>query len=89
MVELSNACGVARICQKNLELYISPTWGAAPIKLIATKFGDSHYLADVIIRSKFGNDWYSNFGSGEVQSLRSPIGTKTRPHHMQPCRACR
>ena len=47
------------------------------------------YLTDVIIRSKFANDWYSSFGSAEVQSLPSPIGTKTRPYHMQPCRACR
>ena len=51
---------------ENLELYISPTWGAAPVKLIATKFSNSFYLTDVIICSKFGVDWYSSFGSGEV-----------------------
>ena len=61
---------------ENLELYIPPKWGAAPIKLIATKFGNSFYLTDIIIRSKFGNDWYSSFGSGEVQSLPSPIELK-------------
>ena len=51
---------------ENLELYISPTWGAAPVEPIATKFGNSLNPTDVIIRSKFGIDWYSSFGSGEV-----------------------
>ena len=30
--------------------YISPTWGAAPIEPITTKFDSSLYLADIIIR---------------------------------------
>ena len=50
--------------------------GAAPIEPICTKFSNSFQLIDVIIRSKFGIFWYSSFGSGEVYSLPSPIGTK-------------
>jgi len=57
------------------KVYISPTWGDAPLKPIATKFSNSLYLTEVINRSKFGVDWYSSFGSGEVQNLRFPIGT--------------
>jgi len=60
--------------QKDLSLslkkvYISPTWGDAPLESIATKFGNSLYLNEVINRSKFGFDWFSSFGSGEVQNL--------------------
>ena len=51
---------------ENLELYISSTWGAAPIEPIATKFGNSLYLIYIIICSKFGIYWYSSFGSREV-----------------------
>ena len=51
---------------KNLELYILPTWGAAPIELSYTKFGNYFHPTDVIVRYKFGSDWYCNFGSGEV-----------------------
>ena len=51
---------------ENLELYISPTWGAAAVESIAAKFGKSLYLTDVIIRSKSGIDWYSSFGSRGV-----------------------
>ena len=47
-------------------MFISPTWGAAPVELITKKFENSFYLTDVIIRSKFGIDWYSSFDSGEV-----------------------
>ena len=32
------------------------TWGATPREPIATKYGNSLYLIDVIIRSKFGID---------------------------------
>ena len=74
---------------KNLQLYISPTWGAAHVQPVATKLGNSLRLTNVIIRSEFGIDWYSDFGSGEVSSMACPIGTKTRPYHMQPCQACR
>ena len=49
-----------------MELFISAAWGAAPVKPISTKFGNSFYPTDVIIRSKFGIDWYSSFGSEEV-----------------------
>ena len=45
-------------------------------KTITTKFGN---FLQIIIRSTFGIDWYSGFGSGEVQSLPSPMGTKTCP----------
>jgi len=62
-------------------VYISPTWGDAPLELIATKFGNSLYLTDVINRSKFGVDWYSSLGSGEVQNVRFAIGTTSGPHH--------
>ena len=73
---------------ENLELCMSPTWGAAPVEPISTKISNNFYPTDVIILSKFGIDWYSGFGSGEVLSLPSPIGTQTRPYHMKPCRAC-
>ena len=69
---------------ENLELYTSPTWGAAPVEPIATKFGKSLPLTDVIIRSKFGIDWQSSFGFGEIESLPSPLGTQICPYHMQP-----
>jgi len=62
-------------------VYISPTWGDAPLEPIATKFGNSLYLIEVINRSKFGVDWYSSFGSGEEQNLRFPIGTTSGPYH--------
>ena len=71
-------------------MYISPTWGAAPIEPLSTKFGNSLNLTDVFIRSIFYTDWYSSFGSGEVQSLPSPIGTTTGPYTtLQPRRACK
>jgi len=63
------------------KVYISPTWGDAPREPIATKFGNSLYLTEVIDRSKFGVDWFSSFGSGEVQNLRFAIGTASGPYH--------
>ena len=45
---------------------------AAFVELIATKFGNSLYLTDVIIRAKFGIDWYSGFGSGECKVCPLP-----------------
>jgi len=63
------------------KVFISPTWGDASLKPIATKFGNSLYLIEVINRSKFGVDWYSSFGSGEVQRLPFPIGMITGPYH--------
>jgi len=64
-------------------LYISPTWGDAPLTPIETKFDNSLYVSEVINRSKFGFDWYCSFGfgSGEVQTLPFPIGTITGPYH--------
>jgi len=49
-------------------MYISPTWGDVPLEPIATKFGNSLYLTEIINRSKFGVDWLGSFGSGEVQN---------------------
>jgi len=63
------------------KMYISPTCGDAPLEPIATKFGKSHYLTEVINRSKFGVDWFSSFGSGEIQKLMFAIGTTTGPYH--------
>ena len=37
-------------------LCISPTWGTAPVEPIATKFGNSLYLTDIIVRSQFDID---------------------------------
>jgi len=51
------------------KVYISPTWGDAPLEPIANKFGNSLYLTEVINRSKFGVDWFSSFSSGQVQNL--------------------
>jgi len=62
-------------------VYISPTWGDAPLEPITTKFSNSLYLTKVINRSKFGVDWFSSFGSGEVQNLMFAIGTTTGPYH--------
>jgi len=62
-------------------VYISRTWGDAPLKPIATEFGNSLYITEVINRSKFGVDWFSRFGSGEVQNLTFAIGTTTGPYH--------
>jgi len=61
------------------KVYISPTWGDAPLKLIATKLGNSLYLTELINRSKCGVDWFSS--SGEVQNLRFAIGTTSGPYH--------
>jgi len=63
------------------KVYISPTWGDAPLEPIATKFGNSLYLIEVINRSQFGVDWFGSFGSGEVQNLPFPIGTTSGPSH--------
>jgi len=49
------------------KVYVSPTWGDAPLKPIATKFSNSLYLPEAINRSKFGVDWFSSFGSGEFK----------------------
>jgi len=57
------------------KVYISPTWGDAPLEPIATKFDSSLYLTEVINHSKFGVDWFCSFGSGEVQNLMFAIGT--------------
>jgi len=62
------------------KVYISPTWGDASLKPIATH-DNSLYLTEVINRSKFGVDWFSSFGSGEVQNLRFAIGTTSGPYH--------
>jgi len=59
----------------------SPTWGDAPLELIATKFANSLYLTEVINLSKCGVDWCSSFGSGEVPNLPFPIGTTSGPYH--------
>jgi len=40
--------------------------GETPVEPIAIKYGNSLYLTEEINRSKFGVDWYSSFGSGEV-----------------------
>ena len=45
----------------------------------------SIHLTDIIIRSKFGINWYSSFSPGEKPSLPPPIETKTRPYHMHVC----
>jgi len=58
-----------------LIVYISPTWGDAPLEPIIAKFGSSLYIPEVINRSKFGVDWFGSFGSGEVQNVHFPIGT--------------
>jgi len=63
------------------KVYISPTWGDAPLQPIATKFGNSLHLTKAINRSKFGVDWFSSFGSGEVHNLAFAIGTTTGPYH--------
>jgi len=58
-------------------VYISPTRGDAPLKPIATKFGNLFYLTNVINVAKFDIDWYVSFGSGEVQNVPFPMRTKT------------
>jgi len=50
------------------KVYISPTWGDAPLEPITTKFSSSLYVTEVINPSKFGVDWFGSFGSGEVQT---------------------
>jgi len=62
-------------------VHISLTWGDAPLEPIATKFGNSIYLTELINRSIFGVDWYRIFGSGEMQNLPFPIGTTIGPYH--------
>jgi len=62
-------------------VYISPTWGDAPLEPIATKFVNSLYLSDLIYRSQFGVDWLGSFGSGVVQNLSLSIGTTSGPCH--------
>jgi len=63
------------------KVYISPTWGDAPLEPIAIKFGSSLYFTKVIKLSKFGVDWFSSFDSGEAQKLTFAIGTTTGPYH--------
>jgi len=63
------------------KVYISPTLGDAFLEPIATQFGNSLYLTEFINRSKFGVDWLSSFGSGEVQNVMFPIGTTSDPYH--------
>jgi len=71
--------------RKNRKIYIPLTWGEAPVQPIWAKFGNSLYITEVINRSKFAVDWFSSFGSGEVQNSPCPIGTTTTgPYH---CRA--
>jgi len=53
----------------------------AALEPIANKFGNSLYLSELINRSKFGVDWFSNFGSGKVHNLMFVIGTKSGPYH--------
>jgi len=48
---------------------------------MATKFGNSLYIPEVINSLKFGVDWFSSFGSGEVQNLTFAIGTTTDHYH--------
>jgi len=75
-------CSLIKEPGKKTELkYISPTWGDAPLEPIVAKFGNSLYLAELINRLKFGVDWYSSFGSGEVQNVRFAIGTTSSPYH--------
>jgi len=62
-------------------VYISPTWGDALLEPIATKFDNSLYLTEVINRSQFCVDWFSTFGSGEVQNVMFAIGTTSGPYH--------
>jgi len=58
-------------------VYFSPTWGDVPLEPIATAFGNSLHLSEVINRSKFGVDWYGCFGFEEVNHLPLPVGTIT------------
>jgi len=41
----------------------------------------SIYITELINRSKFGVDWFSSFGYGEMQNLMFAIGTTTGPYH--------
>jgi len=50
------------------KVYISATWGDAPLGPIATKFGNFLYLTEFINHSKFGVDWYGSFATGKVQN---------------------
>jgi len=63
------------------KVYISPTREDVPLEPNATKFGNSPYLTEVINRSKFGVNWFSSFGSEEMQKLTFAIGTTTGPYH--------
>jgi len=45
------------------------------------QIGNSIYLTEVINHSKFGVDWFSSFGSGEVQNSPFSIGTTAGPYH--------
>ena len=74
--------------RKIWKVFLSPTWGTAPVESISSKFGSSLHPTNVIISSKCGTDWYCRFGSGEVQSLPSLIGIRTGPYHMQLLWAC-
>ena len=62
-------------------------WGSAPSLLMSSKFGRHIFLANVINRAKFGVDQFSIFGTGEVQTLPSPIGLTSGPYHTAalPC----
>ena len=42
-------------------MYVLPTREVAPVEPLAMKFGNTLYLFDVIIGSKFGIDRYSSF----------------------------
>jgi len=67
--------------EKQVKVYISPTWGEAPVEPIWTKFGSSLYLTEVINRLKLGVDLFGSFGSGEVHNSPFPIGKTTGPYH--------
>ena len=62
-------------------------WRNAPNQPIATKFGKFVFLTNIINLAKFGVDQFSNFGTGEVQTLPSPIGLTSGPYHTAalPC----
>jgi len=60
---------------------IYDVFGDTPLEPIATKFGNSLNLTEVINRSKFGDDWNGSFGFGVVQHLPFLIGTKTGSYH--------
>ena len=59
-----------KVVKKQMRIWkvcISPTGEAAPVQPISTKFSNSSHLIDVVIPLKFGVEWSSSFGCGEVR----------------------